>query len=495
MKNNNSIIVFFVLIVIVVGAVAIALLNDSIDWSTKYDPKGTQPYDLNATFQMMHKVSGRGAFHMVNAEDSLHDFLQEHSFEKNSNYVFIGGSYYPDSADTKALIDFIRSGNKAFIFIENTEQNLVFDSLFRYLAMEDEVSDADSADEEVLQDDAETADEEAAQLDSVESTGEVNTLHFDELDRMYFEKGLPNNFVFANSVKLDIVRYGRHDSISFPLTFIDDFEPVATHWNGFENFVYTCDSSTSEALGNATCFNKQIEKNEGILPMTNEFYSQSVNYMRVKCGAGELYVHAMPIVFTNYFMRNDTVFNYAQEVFSYMGNGDVIWDEDNRAYEYQPEMEESEESEKGPLEFILGEKYLRYAWFALLIATLLYILFGARRKQRVQLVYSKPENTSIEYAEVISQLFMQQKDHKKLVLLKMDLFLAFMRERWNVRTQNWADDEEAFFLLLSKKSGLDSGLFKSIFDEYRVISALSFVNTESMLKFHHQIEYIYNHCK
>jgi len=224
------------------------------------------------------------------------------------------------------------------------------------------------------------------------------------------------------------------------------------------------------------------------------------NYIRLDYGKGSIYFHSTPIVFTNYYMRNDTAMNYCRHAFQSLGTGEFYWDEENRKYDYKAMQKNGDTTPskpgEGPLEFILSEPSLRAAWYLMILAVLLYLIFGARRKQRIIAVTKNMENTSIEYAEVISQMFMKQKDHKKLVMMKMELFKSFIRERFNLRLPtHMKDEDESLYKEISQKSSVPLDLVSAIFEDHKVLSSIVEVDTADMLGFHKKIEQFYITCK
>ncbi len=186
-------------------------------------------------------------------------------------------------------------------------------------------------------------------------------------------------------------------------------------------------------------------------------------------------------------MINDTTMNYCRDALSYIGDGTIYWDEENRTYDYKASNHHSNgnnlsKPSEGPLEFILSEPALRTAWYLILAGTILYLMFGAKRKQRIVAAMENMENTSIEYAEVISQMFMKQKDHKKLILMKMDLFKSFLRDRFRIKLPaNPQDENEELYKEIALKSNIREEQVKDIFDQYKYLSTIMQVETAEML--------------
>src|SRR5690606_9146250 len=108
---------------------------------------------------------------------------------------------------------------------------------------------------------------------------------------------------------------------------------------------------------------------------------------------------------------------------------------------------------------------LRMAWYLILSGTILYLMFGAKRKQRIVEPIENMENTSIEYAEVISQMFMKQRDHKKLITMKMELFKSFLRDRFKVKLpMQIQEEDDNLFAEIGYKSDVKTEHIKSIFE-------------------------------
>jgi hypothetical protein len=52
-----------------------------------------------------------------------------------------------------------------------------------------------------------------------------------------------------------------------------------------------------------------------------------------------------------------------------------------------------------PMRFILNNPPLRYAWYLLLLGLLIFVLFNAKRKQRIVPVIEPLKNTSLDLSE------------------------------------------------------------------------------------------------
>ncbi|MBL0316325.1 MAG: hypothetical protein IPP69_11295 [Flavobacteriales bacterium] len=106
------------------------------------------------------------------------------------------------------------------------------------------------------------------------------------------------------------------------------------------------------------------------------------------------------------------------------------------------------------------------------------------------------ENTSIEYAEVISQMFMNQQDHKKLVRMKMDMLKSFIRDRYGIRLPlQMIEEDETLYESISQKSSIPKDLIQNIFEKHKILSSIVTVDTREMLEFHQLTEKFYSLSK
>lgn len=80
--------------------------------------------------------------------------------------------------------------------------------------------------------------------------------------------------------------------------------------------------------------------------------------------------------------------------------------------------------------------------------------------------------------------------------MKMDLFKAFLRERFRVKLSQQDDGyDDTLITGIAQKSSVDKRLVEDIFNQYSYLNALAVVDTADMMKFHLQLERFYNDCK
>lgn len=399
-------------------------------------------------YELMKNVRSTQEFVLI--KDSVNSELPLDPSDKKDSYIYIGREYYGDLLDVESILKFVERGNNAFFFCMS-QSNLVFDSLVR--------APYDPYAEDFYYDEY---------TDTYEESSYNN---YNQNNRIYE--------VLSDSVHLKLDK-ASHLTLPCYVSYVRDFEPVPFSWMYFKDSLLTHHGEETEMLGHF-----------------DEGYN---NYFRLKYGEGEIYFHITPIAFTNYYMRNDTVMQYCREALSYFGDGKIYWDEDNRSYDYRGISKASDTKPskpgEGPLEFILSEKSLRAAWYLLLAGALLYLIFGAKRKQRIIATTENMENTSIEYAEVISQMFMNQQNHSKLVKMKMDIFKSHLRDRYGIRLPLQMEEEgEPLYAEISQKSSVSVDIIRSIFEKYKILGSIVIVDTPELLEFHRLTEKYYSLSK
>src|SRR5690606_9670840 len=155
------------------------------------------------------------------------------------------------------------------------------------------------------------------------------------------------------------------------------------------------------------------------------------NFIKINYGDGNIYLHAEPLVLTNYYLLIPGNEKYVQNVFSYLPSRETIW--------FSEKNETSTES-SSPMRFILSKPALRYAWWLLLGGLLLFVIFNAKRKQRIVPVIEPLKNKSVELVKSIGNLYLQEGDFHDMMAKKAQFFLNKVRMDLLIDTQNLDDD-------------------------------------------------------
>lgn len=206
---------------------------------------------------------------------------------------------------------------------------------------------------------------------------------------------------------------------------------------------------------------------------------QNPNFLRIQIGDGNLYLHSNPTLFTNYFVRESASANYAMTALSYLPEQKTNWDEYYKSIN------------RGGITvgYLVSEEYLRWAWFLSLSGVLLFIIFRAKRKQRIIPHIEPPKNSSIEFAKSIGSLYLENGDHKLIAEKKIRFFFEYIRNNLGLDTNN---HDESLISDVSSRSGIDITQIKSLFEGIRHIESQDTISLKDLKNLTQQIDQFYN---
>jgi hypothetical protein len=343
-------------------------------------------------------------------------------------------------------------------------------------------------------------------LDSIgnESTDYIfigQSLHLNQKDAQalldFIDKGndafiasieLPENItgIYVNECGADIV-LEEHSVESATLNFYHDTlhtkdgytyryrfmsDDMKYYWNSFNNELFCDSTKTLIPLGYQESGNQK-----------------NINFLKFAHGKGNIYLYSNPLVFTNYFLTKPDKADYAAGVFSHLKGKNILWDEFSKV-----SFTGNNNPDISPLYFILNQPSLKYAWWMMLAAVVLYVLFAAKRTQRVIPVLEAKVNTSLEFVKLVSALHYQNQNHLDIARKKMKYFQYFIRARYGIHTQMAQDIQIA---RLAEKSKVNIAEIQSIYDQYNQIERNSQYNTaiDKLVGLYNAIENFYKHCK
>ena len=207
--------------------------------------------------------------------------------------------------------------------------------------------------------------------------------------------------------------------------------------------------------------------------------STYTNFIRRAWGDGNFYIHLQPIAFTNYHLLKKSNQKYASSVMSYLNDDTIYFDSRNKV---------GNELGSSPLRFILSQPALRWAWYLALITTLLFMIFNAKRKQRIVKVIQPLKNTTVDFTKTIGNLYYETKDHDNLIEKKITYFLEYIRRVYYLNTQ-LLDDK--FVRNLSLKSGKNEADVKKLINQIVHLKAKTSCNEADLLRLNKAIEDFY----
>ena len=140
------------------------------------------------------------------------------------------------------------------------------------------------------------------------------------------------------------------------------------------------------------------------------------------------------------------------------------------------------------MRYILKQPALKWAWFMALISLLFFMVFNAKRKQRIVKVIKPLENTTVAFTKTIGNLYYETKDHDNLIDKKITYFLEYIRRVYYLDTQLL---DQKFIKFLSLKSGTDKVETKRLIDLITYLRAKRECTENDLLRLNKAIEEFY----
>jgi len=360
------------LIYIIGGIVLLLTLLFYLAGSSSYNWQETYTYDNKEPYgvYVLPKL-----LENFNAADSLHFVRDTFPVElmvtnQVSNYVFIGNQAYYAKEDLDRLLSFIANGNTALISTRTCPYQFI---------------------EKLMMDCSQGSTPYYKQIkrDSVFLNLNEEQMQLDNALKLYLKKNKKINTRYYN--------------------YIDP---------------------------NVLC---QYGEGVDILGRLNEQYT---NFVRIAYGDGYCYLHTSPLAFSNYHLLTNDGKIYGERVLSYLSDGPIYYDtrrlkqkdrnKKERKQEDKTDSNPNSFNQEGPLQYVLAQPSLRSAWYLMLAMAFLYLIFRAKRKQRIIPVLEENRNESLSFIATIGRLSFMQNNHRKLAQQKYTLFLGYVKEQYNL---------------------------------------------------------------
>ncbi len=289
---------------------------------------------------------------------------------------------------------------------------------------------------------------------------------------------------------MDFVSFGNTLFIStdyFPQKFKDSLFFDTNNDYGFSgkanfslaNPLFKSDSITIEKGLSDIYFSKLDSTTTTVLGYQNFDSIPHINFVKVNYGQGNIYLHLQPIAFTNYTLLKKNNKKYASAILSYLPDDTIFFDSQNKTRNGLG---------TSPLRYILSQPALKWAWFLALLSLIVFIVFNAKRKQRVVKVIKPVQNTTVAFTKTIGNLYYETKDHNTIVDKKITFFLEHLRRNYVLDTHVL---DEKFVKTLALKSGHDISALKKLINLIVHLKAKQICNEDDLLRLNKLIEDFY----
>lgn len=210
-----------------------------------------------------------------------------------------------------------------------------------------------------------------------------------------------------------------------------------------------------------------------------------VNFIEIPFYDGKIVLHLEPKVFTNYNILKEERYKYVEGVLNYLPSENVYFDSYTKMYDnYGSDVEQ--ESDLG---WFLDQIAFKWAWYLALILTFLFVIFNAKRRQRIIRTIKPLENTTVGFVKTISNLYYETNDHKNIIDKKITYFLEKIRTDYNLDTSR-LDNE--FIDKLVQKSGKKSEHVVKVIKHINWLRSKNEFFEENLINLNRYIEAFYS---
>lgn len=315
--------------------------------------------------------------------------------------------------------------------------------------------------------------------DEYTTTGNfIHVAQYSEMDDISAQELL--DFVsYGNTVLMSSNYFPKRlkDSLGFNTT--NEYDLKGNSYFTLTNPRFKTDSITIDRGINNFHFSK-LDKNLTTVLGHQTFDSIAFpNFIKVKHYDGQFLLHLQPIAFTNYSLLKKNNKKYTEAVLGYLPEDNIYYNSLNKA---------NTNVSGSKLRFILSQDALRYAWYLGLISLLLFLIFNAKRRQRIVKEIKPHENTTVAFTKTIGNLYYETKDHNNLVEKKITYFLEYLRRVYFLDTQVL---DERFTKLLIQKSGKDKEQIQQLVKSIVHLKAKPQCTEADLIHLNKQIEDFY----
>jgi len=196
--------------------------------------------------------------------------------------------------------------------------------------------------------------------------------------------------------------------------------------------------------------------------------------LRYTIGDGNLILVANPLIFTNYGMLSDSINPYIWKHLAYLKGKPLI------RTEY---YETGSQGGKSQSEFrvILRERAFKWAYYTILAGILIFMIFTAKRKQKIIPVILPPANKMLAFVRSIAGLYLLKNNNADLILKKQIYWGEELKRKYGIDIVNEQHDYD-FYKRVAAKTRRPVDEIRRLFIDLGVIDETTYVPDEEMMR-------------
>ncbi|GGK58947.1 MULTISPECIES: DUF4350 domain-containing protein [Flavobacteriaceae] len=215
----------------------------------------------------------------------------------------------------------------------------------------------------------------------------------------------------------------------------------------------------------------------GYINANEERTEEGINFVKHSYGKGNFYLHTFPEVFTNYNTLHEINHQHTANILSYLREDiPILWD----AY-----YKTGKSKITSPLQYLLGSKHLKWAYYMALIGILVFVIFEGKRKQRSIPIITPLKNQTVAFTRTIANMYFEKQEHKNIAEHKISYLLEFIRVKLHIQT---IKIDAVFYENVALRSGNSLEDVEKLFKFCDAIHLKNQITNEELIKLNSLIE-------
>lgn len=293
--------------------------------------------------------------------------------------------------------------------------------------------------------------------------------------------------VLSTADSVTTLKLAKEPDVKYEFDKLDEFKRNVVTWNYFtlEDSLTISKDSTSVYPGayvisgyNYLYYFIAQETNQDGKPVLIE----------TQYGNGSLLIHRTPLAFTNIALLDEKNVDHLEKILEEIQYEGII-------YNLPPKRKIPDfntKERKSPLQFILSNPALSWAYYLTLVSLFLFMIFNLKRKQApIPMVPSK-NNSTLEFVDALSKIYYQKHNNQNIVKHKHRIFITFIRTHYHIAPSN---DLTELARVISVKSGVSLETVQKLLKDFSVYMKVGNISDEQLIDIHQQLDNFYKNCK
>jgi hypothetical protein len=210
------------------------------------------------------------------------------------------------------------------------------------------------------------------------------------------------------------------------------------------------------------------------LSILSETLDKKPTGLRYQMGEGNLILLCNPLLFTNYGILSDSIQPYILRCLAYLNPKPLI-----RTEYYQVGSQGGKSQSE--LRVILSERPLKWAYYTVLITILVFMIFTAKRKQKVIPILKPPDNKMRAFVHSIAGLYLQKNSNADIILKKQIYWGEKLKRNYGIDIVNERQDYD-FYKRVAAKTRQPFDEIRRLFLDLGAIDETTSVSDEDMMQ-------------